>query len=104
MFPGPGNLTTLISLFGNPKIKNERLTATEAGFRKQFSDSCRSIRRVSLTGITISFRSEPGAPGLEANPPPVHVLIPIVFANMLHGETHGMEIFANVKLASAMDA
>lgn len=36
-----------------------------------------------------------GSPVLEANPPPEHLLIPIYLSNRLHGETHGIEMFAN---------
>ena len=37
---------------------------------------------------------------METDPPPLHLLVPLHFGNLLHGETHGIEIFANVKLAS----
>ena len=99
-FPGAGNLPTLISVFGNPEQKNEQLIATEVGFRKDVSD------RVSFDG-TVFFNqyrdlrtSEAEAPRLEAEPAPEHVLVPMTFGNLIHGETHGAEMFANVKLAS----
>jgi iron complex outermembrane receptor protein len=98
-YPGPNNLPVLVSLFGNPDQKNELLTATEAGFRMQASD------RISLDS-TIFFNryrdlvsEEPGSPILETSPPPAHLLQPIYLANLLHGETHGIEVFANLKLA-----
>ena len=37
---------------------------------------------------------------METDPPPVHLLMPTYLANLLYGETHGIEIFANVKLAA----
>jgi iron complex outermembrane receptor protein len=99
-FPGPNNLPALIGLLGNPKAKNERLTATEAGFRKQFS----TVLSFDLAAFFNRYRDltseEPGSPVLETNPAPLHLLIPIYLANLLHGETHGTEMFANFKLAS----
>jgi iron complex outermembrane recepter protein len=100
LFPGPNNLPVLASLFGNPKCKNERLMATEAGYRKQVS----TMVSFDLAAFFNRYRDlvslEPGSPGLEADPPPEHLLIPTYVGNGLRGETHGIEAFANVKLAS----
>jgi iron complex outermembrane recepter protein len=98
--PGADNLPTLISIFGNPNQLNERLLAIEAGFRKQVSDRLSFDSTASFNQYHDLASNEPGSPGLEANPPPLHLLIPTHFGNLLHGETHGIEIFANVKLAS----
>ena len=99
-FPGPGNLPTLVSLFGNPKQLNERLTANEAGFRKVLSDRL-SFDSTAFFNQYHDLRSgEPGTPRLESDPPPVHLLVPYVIRNLVHGETHGIEIFADMKLSS----
>jgi iron complex outermembrane receptor protein len=98
--PGTDNLPTLISIFGNPEQRNERLIATEAGFRKQLSDRLSFDSTAFFNQYHDLASNEPGSPVLEANPAPLHLLIPTHFANLLHGETHGIEIFANVKLAS----
>jgi iron complex outermembrane receptor protein len=100
VFPGPDNLPALISLFGNPKSKNERLTAIEAGYRKQLSTVLSFDAAAFFNQYRDLISEEPGSPVLEANPPPEHLLIPIYLSNQLHGETHGIEMFANVKLAS----
>jgi iron complex outermembrane receptor protein len=98
-YPGPDNLPVLISLFGNPDQKNESSIATEAGFRKQVSD------KISLDSTIFFHRyhhlvsEEPGSPILETSPPPAYLLEPFHLANLLHGETHGIELFANLKLA-----
>jgi iron complex outermembrane recepter protein len=97
--PGPDNLPLLISVFGNPAQKNERLIATEAGFRKAFTDRLSFDSAVFFNHYQDLLSGEPGAPRLETDPPPVHLLLPIELANLLRGETHGLEIFANVKLA-----
>jgi iron complex outermembrane receptor protein len=98
--PGPDNLPILICVFGNPGQKNERLIATEAGFRKYLSGRLSFDSALFFNQYQDLSTTELGAPSLEANPPPLHLLIPNRFANLMHGETHGIEIFANVKLAS----
>jgi iron complex outermembrane receptor protein len=93
--PGPGGLPILVSLFGDPTFKNERLTAFEVGYRNSWT------RRFSVDSTVFYNRYrdldsvEPGAPSVETNPAPVHLLVPSYFSNGLHGETHGVEFFAN---------
>jgi iron complex outermembrane receptor protein len=98
--PGPGNMPILVSLFGNPHQKNENLTAFETGYRTMMT------RRLSLDSTVFYDRYrdvtsvEPGAIRLETNPAPVHLLMPESFGNNLFGVTHGIETFANWKVAS----
>ncbi len=98
---GPGDVPTLISLFGNPNFKNERLTAFEVGYRNTWT----SKFSLDSTAFYNRYRDldsvEPGAPTIEANPAPVHLLVPSYIGNGLHGETHGLEFFANWKAAGA---
>jgi iron complex outermembrane receptor protein len=98
--PGVGNVPTLISVFGNPGQKNEQLIATEAGFRKDVSDKVSFDSTVFFNQYRDLRSSEAGVPRLEAEPAPEHLLVPLSFGNLIHGETHGIELFANVKLAS----
>jgi iron complex outermembrane recepter protein len=100
VLPGPGNLPILISVFGNPHQENERLTATEAGFRMALSDKL-SFDATAFFNQYHDLRSgEPGPTRLETDPPPLHLLVPIFLSNLLHGETHGLEMFASMKLSS----
>jgi outer membrane receptor protein involved in Fe transport len=41
---------------------------------------------------------EPGSPFLELNPPPPHLNVPFFFANLMHGEAHGLEMSVNWKV------
>ena len=95
-----GYLPVLVSYLGNPKIKNEQLTAYEAGYRNAWT----SRSSVDLTAFYNRYRDlesyEPQAMSIETNPAPTHLLIPTVFGNGLYGETHGIEVFANWKAAS----
>jgi iron complex outermembrane receptor protein len=43
---------------------------------------------------------EPGTVSVEMNPAPAHLLIPSYFGSGLHGETHGVELFADWKVTS----
>ena len=99
VYPGPDNLPILISVFGNPAQKNEHLIATEAGFRKALTDRLSFDSTVFFNHYQDLQSAEPGPTRLETDPPPAHLLMPIYLANLLYGETHGIEAFASVKLA-----
>jgi iron complex outermembrane receptor protein len=99
-FPGPGGLPALVSLFGNRNQKNEDLTAFEAGYRNTWTSRLSLDSTVFYNRYRDLTSVEPGAIRLEVNPAPVHLLIPSTFSNGLYGETHGIEVFANWKVAS----
>jgi len=98
--PGPGGLPILVTAFGNPKEDNENLFATELGVRREFS------KRLSLDLTTFfnhynQLRStEPMAPFLESNAGTLYLVSPLVFGNLLHGETHGAEAAIGWTLSS----
>ena len=100
VLPGPNDFPMLVSLFANPKQKNEQLTAFETGYRTTLT----SQFSLDLTAFYNRYHDlvsvEPGAMRIETNPAPVHLLIPESFGNGLYGETHGIEAFANWKMAS----
>lgn len=98
-YPGPNNFFTVVSLFGNPEQKNERLTATEAGLRKDLSSRVSFDASAFFNQYHDLRSSEAGSPRLEADPAPLHLLIPTTFANLVYGDTQGFESFANLKLA-----
>jgi iron complex outermembrane receptor protein len=98
--PGPGNLPILVSFFGNPNEKNERLTAFEAGYRNAWTSRFSLDSTVFYNRYRDLVSVEPGAMSLETNPAPAHLLIPTSFGNGLYGETQGLEFFANWKVAS----
>lgn len=99
-FVPPGGPPVLIRVVGNPNFQDEREIAYEAGYRAQISD------RVSLD-VAAYYNSydqlqttEPGPSFFETNPPPPHVVIPLNYENLMHGETHGAEIFGTWKVSS----
>ncbi len=96
--PGPDDLPVLVSLFGNPWMKNERLIATEAGFRKQSADRVSFDLSLFFNQYRDLASTEPGPPRMEVDPPPEHLLLPSYVSNQLHGDTQGIEVFGNIKL------
>ena len=98
--PGAGNLPILVSLFGNPNFKNERLTAFEIGYRNAWTSRFSLDSTVFYNRYRDLLSVEPGATGVETYPAPTHLLLPESFGNGLYGETHGIELFANWKVAS----
>ena len=98
--PGPGNMPMLVSLFGDPNFKNERLTAFEVGHRNSWTSTLSIDSTIFYNRYRDLVSVEPGAAKLEMNPAPVHLLVPSYFSNGLYGETHGLELFANWKVAS----
>jgi iron complex outermembrane receptor protein len=100
VLPGPGNLPILVSNFGNPNQKNERLTAFEAGYRTTLNSRFSLDSTVFYNRYLDLASIEPGAMRLEASPAPEHLVIPESVGNGLYGETHGIEAFANWNGAS----
>jgi len=100
VFPGPDNLPAIASLFGTASVANERLKAIEAGYRWGRS----SVLSFDASAFFNQYRNlisqEPGTPVLEVSPAPEHWLFPTYISNRAHGETHGVELFAGVKLAN----
>jgi iron complex outermembrane receptor protein len=99
-FPGPGGLPVLLTVQGSPNTVSENLDAFEAGYRAQLSAT------ISLDLSTFYNRYgnlttfDPGSPFLELNPLPPHLNVPLVFANQMHGETHGLEMAVNWKITN----
>jgi iron complex outermembrane recepter protein len=96
--PGPNNLPALISIFGNPDQEDESLNAFEVGYRNQLTSRTSLDFTAFYNDYDNLFSLEPGAPYLETNPAPLHVVIPNYFGSGLYGETHGFEAFATWKL------
>jgi iron complex outermembrane receptor protein len=97
--PGPGNVPILVSLFGNPNQRNEKLTAFETGYRTALTGRLSLDSTVFYNRYRDLTSVQPEASRIEANPPPIHLLIPESFGNSIFGETHGVEVFANWKVA-----
>jgi iron complex outermembrane recepter protein len=91
-FPGPEGVPVLVTFIGNPRVKNEGLIAYEVGYRTTVLKPL----SIDLTAYYDHYdhqeTSEPEAPFFESTPLPPHFIQPITFGNLMHGETHGVEI------------
>jgi iron complex outermembrane receptor protein len=97
-FTGPGNTPTLLRLLGNPQFQDERVIAYEAGYRTMLS------KRFSMD-VTAYYddwsnvqTTEPSGSFFETAPPPAHEVQTLTYENLIHGESHGVEITANWKV------
>ncbi len=96
-FTGPGGLPALIEIEGNPNSINEILTTYEMGYRTTIS------RRLSIDFAAYynDYKSqqttEPGMPFLDSAPSP-HLIVPMIFGNLMFGEAHGFEISTKWKI------
>jgi iron complex outermembrane recepter protein len=97
---GPGGIPIIVRLYGNPAAKSEGVDAYEAGFRSQ-------VRKSMSLSVSTFFNSyshqrtyEPGAPFLETDPQPIHIVYPENTANNLSGNSGGLEASASWKATS----
>ena len=98
--PQANGLPLLISLFGSQDFKQENLLAYEIGYRRQVSRRI-SVDLASFYNFYNNLKTqEPRAPFVETIPTP-HLVIPLVFANLMKGESYGAEASVNVNVSNA---
>jgi iron complex outermembrane receptor protein len=96
-FRGPGGLPAVIEITGNPNYGNETLTAYEIGYRTTVWKKLSIDFAAYYNDYTDQQTTEPGAPFLQSTPAPLHLILPLVYDNLMHGEAHGFEISMNWK-------
>jgi len=94
-FAGPGGIPVLIRVTGNPHLKDEGLIAYEIGYRTTLRKQLSIDFTAYFNNYNDQYTSEPSAPFLEDPPPPPHLVIPLTYENLMHGETHGVEVAVN---------
>jgi iron complex outermembrane receptor protein len=97
-FPGPGGTPVLVSVLGNPQIKNEGLIAYEFGYRTTVGKRFSLDLAAFYNDYSNQESTEPSTPFFEAAPAPAHLVLPSTYENLIYGETHGVEIAANWKI------
>jgi iron complex outermembrane receptor protein len=96
--PAPDGTPTLVSLFGNPRFKNEDLVAYEGGYRATISNRFSFDFAAFYNQYKHQQTSEPSAPFFETTPIPPHFVLPTTFQNLMYGEAHGLEVSVNWNL------
>ncbi len=99
-FAGPAGVPGLVTLTGNPGFKNERLIAYEMGYRTTIVKRASVDFTAYYNNYTNNETAEPSAPFIATTPPAVHFVMPLIFENLMHGETHGVEIALNWQATS----
>jgi iron complex outermembrane recepter protein len=94
----PNGTPAVVAVLGNPRFKDERLTAYELGYRT----ALRSRASLDLAAYYNDYdhqqTTEPAAPFFEAAPVPPHLVLPLTYQNLMHGEEHGIELSAKWKM------
>ena len=97
-FPGPGGVPALLTLLGNSDQKSEHVVAYEGGYRAQpvvpFSIDVAAF----FNSYTNLASTESGLPFPVVNPPPSHLVFPLVWGNKMYGATDGVEVSGNWKV------
>jgi len=100
VFAGANGIATLVSNFGPHHLLPENVVAYELGQRGEVSKWLGFDVSTFYSHYTDRHTQEPGVPFFEANPPPLHLVLPTVTMNNINGETHGIEAFSQLKVAS----
>jgi iron complex outermembrane receptor protein len=96
VFPGPGGIPVLLTLFGNPHIKDENSVATEMGYRILVTQPLSIDFTAYYNNYSRQETSEPSTPFFVNTPSP-HLVLPLIYENLMHGKTYGAEIAVNWK-------
>ena len=98
---GPGNPTPLsaeANVYGSNQFKSEDLLAYEVGYRVQVSNNLSADIATFYNNYTHLRSAEPGAPFVQTDPAPLHLVVPFVASNKMHGGTYGAELFTEYKV------
>jgi iron complex outermembrane recepter protein len=98
---GPGNPTPLAAeavVNGSNQFQAEDLLAYEVGYRVQVSNNVSADIATFYNNYTHLRSAEPGAPSVQTDPAPVHLVVPFVASNKMHGGTYGAELFTEYRI------
>jgi iron complex outermembrane recepter protein len=98
---GPGNPTPLAAeadVYGSNQFQSEDLLAYEVGYRVQVANNVSADIATFYNNYTHLRSAEPGAPFVQTDPTPVHLVVPFVASNKMHGGTYGAELFTEYKV------
>jgi iron complex outermembrane recepter protein len=97
-FVPPGSPPVLIRSVGNPLFQDERQITYEVGYRTELLEGLSVDLATYYNSYDQLQTTEPASVFFETTPPPPHLVIPLIRENLMNGETHGLEIFANWKV------
>ena len=93
-FVGSDGTINLVSTFGTHKLPPENCAAYELGQRSQVNKRLFIDLAAFYNRYSNRHTDEPGAPFVETDPAPTHVVLPSIVRSHISGETHGFELYA----------
>jgi iron complex outermembrane receptor protein len=97
----PGAPMTAVAITGSRRFKTEGLLAFELGYRHH-PTSRLFLDIATFYNLYDNLRTiEPRDPFLETSPSPPHLVLPLIAANLMKGETYGAEIVADIQASQA---
>jgi iron complex outermembrane receptor protein len=86
-----------VRLQPNQLFRPEELRAYELGYRVRTIPSLYVTASLFFNHLRNTVSTELLTPFAEATPPPARVILPVTFANGLHGNSHGAEVTADIR-------
>jgi iron complex outermembrane receptor protein len=96
-YTGPGGVPTLLAIVGNPHFHDDGLIAYGAGFRTTVLQHLSIDLAAYYNDYSSQETTEPTAPFFTNTPAPPHLVLPLTYENLMHGESHGFELAVNWK-------
>jgi len=96
----PDGTLVVLAFLGNPRLDDEALIAYELGYRTAIADRLSLDCAAFYNDYHHQETIEPAAPFFENTPAPPHLVMPITYENLMHGEAHGIEFAANWKVTN----
>jgi iron complex outermembrane receptor protein len=93
-------LPIFVGLSPNPEFDSEKLVAYEAGYRIQPNARTYVTASAFYNVLNDVLSTEPATPVVQTTPPPPRAILPVFFANGLHGSSAGVEATADVRPAT----
>lgn len=75
-------------------------SAYELGYRTTVSEKLSIDIAAYYNHYKDQQTTEPGAPFFDSTPAPPHLILPLTFQNLMHGEAQGLEISTNWKITN----
>jgi iron complex outermembrane receptor protein len=88
----------VLRFVGNKDFQDERLVAYEAGYRASVSNRLTFDLAAYLNHYDNLQTTEPSGSFFEAAPAAPHEVETLTYGNLMHGESHGIEMSANWKV------
>lgn len=94
------SVPAFVRLAPNPRFESEDLTAYELGYRTQSVPGLYLTASAFFNDLDDTLSTELLTPFAETTPPPARLILPVTFANGLHGNSHGVELTGDLRPAA----